>query len=193
MQLKVELPHLNLVLVIFLILQPTFPRSVNQERCQWKEPCTKTQFQKDFVRSLLSIPNIDLRSVKFSSGDRLIEIDGSFSTLNTNFPNDFIDFKIGYGIEANRVEAFLSEVWKNACETAAIDKEQSLHIALKDCGDHAATWRLSYTMKSPHQVILCQNAVREAAYDLQDKHGIEVSTPLTHKVQGDSQGEKLED
>jgi hypothetical protein len=106
---------------------------------------------------------------------------------------DFIDFKIGYGIEANRVEAYLNEVWNNACDTAAIDKKQSLHIALKDCGDHAATWRLSYTIKSPHQVILCQNAVREAAYDLQDKHGIEVSTPLTHKVLGDSQREKLAD
>ena len=51
------------------------------------------EFQKDLVRSLLRIPNIDLRSVKFSSGDRLIEIDGSFASLTSSFPNDFIDFK----------------------------------------------------------------------------------------------------
>ena len=100
---------------------------------------------------------------------------------------DFIDFKIGYGIEANRIEAFLTEVWERASETGDIDKEHNLHIALKDCGDHAATWRLSYTLKSTHQVILCQNTVREAAYDLQEKHGIEVSTPLTHKVLNDGE------
>ncbi len=98
---------------------------------------------------------------------------------------DYINFKIGYGADSRKVKAFLEEVWDNACDSAAIDADQSLHIALKDCGDHAATWRLSYTLKSPHQVILCQNAVREAAYDLQDKHGLQVSTPLTHVVQSE--------
>ena len=95
---------------------------------------------------------------------------------------DYVEFNIDYGVDSKRTEAFLEEVWDNACEASAIDLEQSLHIALKDCGDHAATWRLSYTLKSPHQVILCQNAIREAAYDLQGKHGIQVSTPLTHKM-----------
>ena len=95
---------------------------------------------------------------------------------------DYIDFKLGYGIDSKKITDFLREVWDNACDTAAIDRDQSPNIALKDCGDHAATWRLSYTLKSPHQVIACQNTVREAAYDLQDKHGIQVSTPLTHKL-----------
>ena len=95
---------------------------------------------------------------------------------------DYIDFKIGYGTGSDNIRGYLSEVWEKASESAAIDREQSLHIALKDCGDHAATWRLSYTLKTPYHVILCKNAVREAAYDLQEKYGIEVSTPLTHKM-----------
>ena len=70
-------------------------RKKEEERLQstFKKYNAKTQFQKDFVRSLLSIPNIELRSVKFSSGDKLIAIDGNFSSLNANYPNDFIDFK----------------------------------------------------------------------------------------------------
>ena len=105
---------------------------------------------------------------------------------------DYIDFKIGYGTASSNIREFLSEVWEDACETAAIDREQSLHIALKDCGDHAATWRLSYTLKAPYHVILCKNAVREAAYDLQEKYSIEVSTPLTHVMTGFNEGVKEE-
>ena len=105
--------------------------------------------------------------------------------LKTDLSNgvrDYIEFQIGYGIASAKVEAFLGETWENACKQSSINGDQGPHIALKDCGDHAATWRLSYTLKSPHHVILCRNEVRKAAYDLQDKHGIQVSTPLTHRL-----------
>ena len=45
---------------------------------------------------------------------------------------DYIDFKLGYGIDSKKITDFLREVWDNACDTAAIDRDQSPNIALKD-------------------------------------------------------------
>ena len=52
----------------------------------------KSQFQKDFVRAVLDIPNIDLNNIKFSLGDRQIEINGMILSSNSSYPNDSIKF-----------------------------------------------------------------------------------------------------
>jgi hypothetical protein len=67
-------------------------------------------------------------------------------------------------------------------EEDLIDNRGDLVVANKECGDHGVRWRLAYTLKSPHRIIEAGNRVREEAYVLQKKFGIELATPLTHVV-----------
>ena len=90
-----------------------------------------------------------------------------------------VDFMIGYGTPSEKVNAFLSEVWERAVSTGLVLRDISSVIALKESGDHGNRWRISYTLKSPHRLIETKNAIRKAAYDLQEKHGIELATPTT--------------
>ncbi len=96
---------------------------------------------------------------------------------------DYVEFQLGYDVTADDARLFLKETWEAACErTTAIDADRGCRAALKICGDHGATWRLTYTLKNTHAILMCQDTIREAAYRLQEKHGISVSTPLTHKL-----------
>ena len=90
-----------------------------------------------------------------------------------------VDFMIGYGTPSEKVNAFLSEVWERAVSTGLVLRDISAVIALKESGDHGNRWRISYTLKSPHRLIETKNAIRKAAYDLQEKHGTELATPTT--------------
>ena len=67
-------------------------------------------------------------------------------------------------------------------DTTAIDPEQPCKVLLKENADHAVRWRLSYTLKSVHRMIKAQNAVNLAAYQLQEKYGVSLSTPLTQSI-----------
>jgi hypothetical protein len=60
------------------------------------------------------------------------------------------------------------------------EKEGGFAVGNKECGDHGVRWRLAYTLKSSHRLIESGNCVREHAYRLQKKHGVELATPLTH-------------
>ena len=96
---------------------------------------------------------------------------------------DYVEFQLGYDVTADDARLFLKETWEAACErTTAIDADRGCRAALKICGDHGVTWRLTYTLKNTHAILMCQDTIREAAYRLQEKHGISVSTPLTHKL-----------
>ena len=55
----------------------------------FKQYKANNQFQKDLIRTLIKIPDIDLRKIKFSIGDRLIEVDFSINKQNEsiNFNN----------------------------------------------------------------------------------------------------------
>ena len=57
----------------------------------FKKYKANSQFQKDFVRALLSIPDFDLKDIKFGFGDRQIEINATIFNQNSN-SNEFIDF-----------------------------------------------------------------------------------------------------
>ena len=96
---------------------------------------------------------------------------------------DYVEFQLGYDVTADDARLFLKETWQASCDrTTAIDADRGCRAALKICGDHGATWRLTYTLKNTHAILMCQDTIREAAYRLQEKHGISVSTPLTHKL-----------
>ena len=81
-----------------------------------------------------------------------------------------------------KVEEILEEAWKKTMEEGLVDKYGGCIIANKECGDHAVRWRLAYTLKSPHKIIETGNRIREWAYQLQDKHGLQLATPLTHDL-----------
>ncbi len=88
-----------------------------------------------------------------------------------------VDFKIGYETKTPTVRKFFTEVWDKVVEKKLASHKGGQVTALKECGDHGATWRIAYTLKSPHKIIESENAMREAAYDLQEKHGIRLETP----------------
>ena len=88
-----------------------------------------------------------------------------------------VDFQIGYETKTPKVEEFFKEVWDKVVEQKLASQKGGQVASLKECGDHGVTWRLSFTLKSPHKIIESENAIREAAYDLQEKHGIRLDTP----------------
>ena len=96
---------------------------------------------------------------------------------------DFVDFKVSYGTAPETMERFLAAVFEKMSENRdAVDRERKPKIALKENGDHAARWRLSYVLSDPHQLLAVRDAVNLAAYTLQDEFGISVDTPSTHVV-----------
>ena len=90
-----------------------------------------------------------------------------------------VDFMIGYGMPTSKVKDFLKEVWEDVLEKGLVGEEWGFSVGLKECGDHAVRWRLLYALKSPRRLIEIQDAIRETAYDLQEKHGIDLATPAT--------------
>ncbi len=100
---------------------------------------------------------------------------------------DYVDFKIGYGAPVETVRDFLNAVHAKAAATVeGIEAEKDAHIALKENGDHAARWRLAYVLKNPHQLLAVRDAVNLAAYELQEKFGLSISTPTTHLLESRS-------
>ena len=95
---------------------------------------------------------------------------------------EFEDFYFDYGTDPQKIKDLFGEVWATVVEEDLIDKKGDLVVANKECGDHGVRWRLAYTLKSPHRIIEAGNRVREEAYVLQKKFGIELATPLTHVV-----------
>jgi small-conductance mechanosensitive channel len=97
---------------------------------------------------------------------------------------DYVDFKIGYGASVETVRNFLQAVHKQASEAGeGMDAEQDALIALKENEDHAARWRLVYVLNNPHRLLAVRDVINLAAYELQEKFGLSISTPTTHLVE----------
>ena len=97
---------------------------------------------------------------------------------------DYVDFKIGYNTPPASINKFLKSVFNKACkESEGIDTDKEPRIALKENEDHSARWRLTYVLKSPHQLLSIRDAVNLAAYELQDEFELSVSTPVTVEMQ----------
>lgn len=139
------------------------------------------------VRDLVNKHDIILPNSKL----RLARVDILKSDLKGI--REFEDFWFGYGTEMKKVEEMLEEAWKKTMEDGLVDKYGGCIIANKECGDHGVRWRLAYTLKSPHKLIESGNRIREWAYQLQYKHGLQLATPLTHDLSKTSiQIQKLE-
>ena len=98
---------------------------------------------------------------------------------------DYVEFNIGYETDSEKARAYLLDVWKRACKiTATINSEREGNIMLVENGDHAVTWRVLYNLRSEHEITTARNAVKLAAFELQDEHGVKLPTPLTHAFPG---------
>ena len=98
---------------------------------------------------------------------------------------DYVEFNIGYETDSEKARAYLLDVWKRACKiTATINPEREANIMLVENGDHAVTWRVLYNLRFEHEIATARNAVKLAAFELQDEHGVKLPTPLTHAFPG---------
>lgn len=102
---------------------------------------------------------------------------------------EFEDFWFGYGTDPDKIKTMLEEAWSKAVEDRMVRKDGGFSIGNKECGDHAVRWRLSFTLHSPHRLIEAGNSIREHAYRLQEKHELELATPLTHVFPKGSSGQ----
>ncbi len=135
---------------------------------------TQTVFRDLRRKYKILLPNSRFRSCK-------IEILTSDSNDNLDC---FVDFKIGYGITGERVEAFLTQVWQRVVESGSlIQTERPPKIRIVENGDHAVVWRLSYRINSAYRLIEAEYLINRAAYDLSLDLGIGLNTPLTHSVE----------
>ena len=98
---------------------------------------------------------------------------------------DYVEFNIGYETDSEKARAYLLDAWKRACKiTATINPEREANIMLVENGDHAVTWRVLYNLRFEHEITTARNAVKLAAFELQDVHGVKLPTPLTHAFPG---------
>ena len=98
---------------------------------------------------------------------------------------DYVEFNIGYETDSEKARAYLLDAWKRACKiTATINSEREGNIMLVENGDHAVTWRVLYNLRFEHEIATARNAVKLAAFELQDEHGVKLPTPLTHAFPG---------
>ena len=98
---------------------------------------------------------------------------------------DYVEFNIGYETDSEKAKAYLLDVLKRACKiTATINAEREGNIMLVENGDHAVTWRVLYNLRFEHEIATARNAVKLAAFELQDEHGVKLPTPLTHAFPG---------
>ncbi len=96
---------------------------------------------------------------------------------------DFVEFNIGYGSEMENIKAFLTQVHKQACEIeSGIDPESDARINVVTTGDHAVTWRLTYSLTNPYRLRKAQMAISETALACSTDFGIGLNTPVTHRI-----------
>jgi len=135
---------------------------------------TQTVFRDLITRHLIVLPNGRFRSSK-------IEI------LTKSRPSgleQYVEFKIGYDVNSERVEIFLQQVWETAGQIEkAINSERLPRIRLVDNADHAVHWRIYYSVATVYKLLDARFAIARAAFDLSAEHQISLQTPLTHHVE----------
>lgn len=134
---------------------------------------TQTSFRDLRSKHLIVIPNSKLRNSKIE--------------VLTKSPNSgllwFIDYNIGYGVTAERVEELFNDVWEIAAEQhASINPDKPAVVKCFQTADHAVTWRLGYWVKNIYSVLDTEFTVNKCAYMLSLEKGIELATPLTHHI-----------
>ena len=134
---------------------------------------TQTVFRDLRGRYRIILPNSKIRTAK-------IEV---LTKAPVSGLREFVDFKIAYGFTSEQIEKFLLAAWTNACEVEiAINVDKPASVALVEAGDHAVTWRLSYSVKNVYKMIESRNAINKATYDLSLIKKIGLNTPYTHEM-----------
>ena len=134
---------------------------------------TQTVFRDLRGRYRIILPNSKIRNAKIE-----VLTKGPVSGLR-----EFVDFKIGYGYKSEQIEKFLMSAWESACEQElAINLDKPASVKLVEAGDHAVTWRLSYSVKNVYRLIESKCAINKATYDLSLIEKIGLNTPYTHEV-----------
>lgn len=96
---------------------------------------------------------------------------------------DYVDFKIGYGQDLEKVERFISKIWEDSCEIEkAINGDTKPRITIVENGDHAVTWRLYFNISNIFKLLEARNTINRVAYLCSSKEGIGLNTPLTHEL-----------
>lgn len=134
---------------------------------------TQTVIRDLIQRHEIIIPNVAVRNTTVE--------------LLSNSPksglSDYVDFKIGYGLEAEKVEAFLMKIWEDSCEIEkAINCEANPRITIVENGDHAVTWRLYFNISNIFKLLEARNTINRVAYICSSEQGIGLNTPLTHEL-----------
>ena len=81
------------------------------------------------------------------------------------------------------MKAYLSAVYSSASESSSsLDSLREPKITIRENGNNAVIWRLTYVLERPYQLLMVRNAVNLAAYDLQNEFGIQLSTPQLEKL-----------
>ena len=134
---------------------------------------TQTRFRDLRSRHIILLPNAKVRNTK-------IEV---LSKSSASGLMRYTDFKIGYGLPTERVDAFLTEVWEQACENEkALNAEKQAKITVIENGDHAVVWRLAYWVKNVYSMFDAEFAINRAAYAHAQRQNVALNTPLTHEV-----------
>ncbi len=134
---------------------------------------TQTKFRDLRSRHIIVMPNSRVRNAKVEVLSK-----GPASGLM-----QFVDFKIGYGLPAEKVETFLTNVWSHACEKEkSLNEEKQAKIMVINNGDHAVVWRLAYWVKNIYGLFDAEFAINRAAYELSQQQKIALNTPLTHEL-----------
>ncbi len=96
---------------------------------------------------------------------------------------DYVEFNIGYGTEVKVIKSFLQSTWESACELeSGINADYEPRFNVINTGDHAVTWRLSYSLQNPYRIKKAQMAISEAALVSSDEFSIGLNTPITHRI-----------
>jgi len=134
---------------------------------------TQTVVRDLTQRHEIVIPNIKIRSSS-------VEI---LSNSPKSGLSDYVEFKIGYGLDIERVEDFIQRIWKDSCEIeSAINEEAKPRITIVENGDHAVTWRLYFNISNIFKLLEARNTIHRVAYRCSSEEGIGLNTPLTHEV-----------
>lgn len=137
---------------------------------------TQTTFRDLVQKHKIVIPNSKLRNTKIE----ILNQSGHKSW------NDYIEYKIGYGTSGKIVENFFEKVWEIVCEKEnALNFERKPKISLIEAGDHAIVWRIHYQLDNIYRLKSAKYCINRVAFDLQEKFGLSLSTPITHQSVND--------
>ena len=102
-----------------------------------------------------------------------------FYKLNHGGPfKDFVDFNIGYETNTEIVNNFLRAVYESAkMNIDGLNEAREPKISLKENGNNAVRWRLTYYVSKPYRILKIRDVINLAAFDLQEEHGVVLSTP----------------